>query len=138
MLFISHSTKDKAEALKLHALLLERGYDPKQLFLDSDEQSGIGAGEKWKQVLYEQLKDCHVLIVLCSPNWKASQWCFAEFVYADMNGKEIFPAVIADGDIGSIASEHQSVFVAERWQDEPFGVGRAVCQSWKNTRFQER
>ncbi len=113
MLFISHSTKDKAEALKLHALLLKRGYDPKQLFLDSDEQSGIGAGEKWKQVLYERLKDCHVLIVLCSPNWKASQWCFAEFVYADMNGKEIFPAVIADGDIGSIASEHQSVFVTK-------------------------
>ncbi len=82
MLFISHSTRDKAEALNLHALLLERGDDPKQLFLDSDEQSGIGAGEKWKQVLYGRLKECHLLIVLCSPNWKASQWCFAEFVYA--------------------------------------------------------
>jgi WD40 repeat protein len=113
MLFISHSTRDKTEALKLHTLLLEQGYDPQQLFLDSDEQSGIGAGEKWKQVLYERLKDCHVLIVLCSPNWKASQWCFAEFVYADMNGKEIFPVVIADGDIGSIASEHQAVFVTK-------------------------
>jgi hypothetical protein len=44
MLFISHSSKDKAEANKLHALLLGKGYDPAQLFLDSDERSGIEAG----------------------------------------------------------------------------------------------
>jgi hypothetical protein len=51
--------------------------------------------------------------VLCSPNWKASQWCFSEYVYAKMSGKEIFPIVIADGDIGSVASGHQAVFVAK-------------------------
>ncbi len=56
--------------------------DPAQLFLDSDEQSGIAAGTKWEQVLYERLKDCRALVVLCTPNWKASQWCFAELVYA--------------------------------------------------------
>jgi hypothetical protein len=112
MLFISHSSKDKAEANKLHALLLGKGYDPAQLFLDSDERSGIEAGAQWEQVLYQRLKDCQALLVLCSPNWKASQWCFAEYVYAKMSGKEIFPIVIADGDIGSVASEYQAVFVA--------------------------
>ena len=30
------------------------------------------------------------------------------------------------------------VAVAERWEDEPLGVRRAVLQPWKNTRFQER
>ncbi|HQZ64017.1 MAG TPA: TIR domain-containing protein [Planctomycetaceae bacterium] len=113
MLFLSHSTKDKPAALDIQQRLLSRGYDPAQLFLDSDEQSGIEAGTKWKQVLYERLKDCRALVVLCSPNWKASQWCFAEFVHADMSGKEIFPVVIADGDIGGIASEHQAVFVTK-------------------------
>ena len=73
MLFLSHSTKDKAAAVEMQQRLLSRGYDPAQLFLDSDEQSGIAAGTKWEQVLYERLKDCPALVVLCSPNWKASQ-----------------------------------------------------------------
>ena len=109
MLFLSHSTKDKAAAGEMQQRLLSRGYDPAQLFLDSDEQSGIAAGTKWEQVLYERLKDCRALVVLYTPNWKASQWCFAELVYAKMSGKEIFPVVLADGDLGGIASEHQAV-----------------------------
>jgi len=112
MLFISHSSKDRTEANKLHGLLLGKGYAPMQLFLDSDEQSGIEAGTQWEQVLYERLKTCQALVVLCSPHWKASQWCFAELVYAKMSGKEIFPVVITDGDIGSVVSKHQAIFVA--------------------------
>ena len=63
MLFLSHSTKDKAAAVETQQRLLSRGYDPAQLFLDSDEQSGIAAGTQWEQVLYERLKDCRALVV---------------------------------------------------------------------------
>ena len=112
MLFISHSSKDKAEAEKLYALLVDRGYDPGQIFLDSDDQSGIEAGAKWEQALYERLKSCLALVVLCSPHWKASQWCFAELIYARMSGKQIFPVVIAGDDFGSLLGDHQAVFVA--------------------------
>ena len=94
MLFISHKTDDKAHALRLRDRLLGRGYEPGQLFLDSDPKSGIRAGAKWEKELYERLKDCRALIVLCSPRWRASQWCFAELVYARMSGKEIFPVVV--------------------------------------------
>ena len=41
MIFISHSTKDKLLARELHAWLLEKEYDPVQIFLDSDADSGI-------------------------------------------------------------------------------------------------
>ena len=112
-LFLSHSTKGKPATLDIQQRLLNRGYDPAQLFLDSDEQSGIAAGTKWEQVLYERLKDCQALVVLYTPNWKASQWCCAELVYAKMSGKEIFPVVITDGDLGGIVSEHQAVFVTK-------------------------
>ena len=44
MLFISHKTDDKAHALRLRDRLLGRGYEPGQLFLDSDPKSGIRAG----------------------------------------------------------------------------------------------
>ena len=110
MHFISHSSLDKAAALDLRDRLLARGYDAQQLFLDSDEDSGIAAGAKWEQVLYERLKDCRALVVLCSPHWQQSKWCFAELVYAKMAGKEVFPVVLADCDL-SVASEHQAVFV---------------------------
>jgi WD40 repeat protein len=110
MHFISHSTLDKTSAVDLRDRLLARGYDSQQIFLDSDEDSGIAAGRKWEQVLYERLKDCRALIVLCSPHWQQSKWCFAELVYAKMAGKEVFPVVLADCDL-SIASEHQAVFV---------------------------
>jgi len=113
MLFFSHSTKDKPAALDIQQRLLSRGYDTAQLFLNSDKQSGIEAGTKWRKVLYERLKDCRALVVLHTPNWKASQWCFAELVYAKMSGKEIFPVVLADGDLGGLASEHQAVFVTK-------------------------
>ena len=46
-LFLSHSTKGKPATLDIQQRLLNRGYDPAQLFLDSDEQSGIAAGTKW-------------------------------------------------------------------------------------------
>ena len=110
MHFISHSSLDKTAALDLRDRLLARGYDAQQIFLDSDEDSGIAAGRKWEQVLYERLKDCRAMIVLCSPHWQKSKWCFAELVYAKMAGKEVFPVVLADCDL-SVASEHQAVFV---------------------------
>lgn len=110
MHFISHSSLDKAAALGLRDRLLARGYDAQQIFLDSDEDSGIAAGRKWEQVLYERLKDCRALIVLCTPHWQQSKWCFAELIYAKMAGKEVFPVVLADCDL-SVASDHQAVFV---------------------------
>lgn len=110
MYFISHSSLDNAAALDVRDRLLARGYDAQQIFLDSDEDSGIAAGRKWEQMLYEQLKDCRALIMLCSPHWQKSKWCFAELVYAKMAGKEVFPIVLADCDL-SVASEHQAVFV---------------------------
>lgn len=111
MLFISHSAKDKAEALDIQRRLLERGYDAAQLFLDSDAESGIPAGSKWEQVLYARLKGCRALIVLCSENWQQSKWCFAELVYAKAMGKEVFPVLLEACDIGGVAGEHQGVLV---------------------------
>ena len=69
MLFISHSTKDKDAALDLQVRLRDRGYACEQHFLDSDQRSGIKFGEKWEKVIYDNLRNCRALIVLCSPNW---------------------------------------------------------------------
>jgi WD40 repeat protein len=111
LIFISHSSKDKAAALDVQRRLLGYGYDESQLFLDSDAETGIPAGSKWEQVLYRRLKDCRALIVLCSPKWQESRWCFAELVYAKAMGKEIFPVLLEECAIEQVAAEHQAVFV---------------------------
>jgi general stress protein YciG len=111
MIFISHSSKDKAAALDVQQRLLGFGYDTSQLFLDSDAQVGISAGSKWEQVLYSRLKDCRALIVLCSANWQESKWCFAELVYAKAMGKEIFPVLLQECSISQVVAEHQAVYV---------------------------
>jgi WD40 repeat protein len=111
MIFISHSSKDKAAALNIQQRLLGYGYDASQLFLDSDAKTGIPAGSKWEQVLYAHLKDCRALIVLCSANWQESRWCFAELVFAKAMGKEIFPVLLQECSIDHVGEEHQAVFV---------------------------
>ena len=111
MIFISHSSKDKAAALDIQQRLFGYGYDTSQLFLDSDAETGIPAGSKWEQVLYARLKDCRALIVLCSADWQASRWCFAELVFAKAMGKEIFPVLLQECSIDQVAAEHQAVSV---------------------------
>jgi len=111
MIFISHSSKDKAAALDIQQRLLGYGYDASQLFLDSDAETGIPAGSKWEQVLYARLKDGRALIVLCTANWEKSKWCFAELIFAKAMGKEIFPVLLEECSIDQVAAEHQAVFV---------------------------
>ena len=111
MIFISHSSKDKAAALNVQQRLFGHGYDASQLFLDSDAKAGIPAGSKWEKVLYAHLKDCRALIVLCSANWQESKWCFAELVFAKAMGKEIFPVLLQECSIDQVAAELQAVHV---------------------------
>jgi WD40 repeat protein len=117
MIFISHSSKDKEAALTLRQKLLDHGYGTKQLFLDSDAESGIPAGSKWEQELYAHLKDCQALLVVCSANLQNSKWCFAELVFAKAMGKAIFPILIEDCIIDQVVGEHQSVFVHKDGED---------------------
>ena len=111
MIFISHSSKDTAAALDVRQRLLRHGYEASQLFLDCDAEVGIRAGSKWEQVLYERLKDCRALIALCSANWQESKWCFAEFIFAKVMGKEIFPVLLQKCSIDVVVTEHQAVFI---------------------------
>lgn len=110
MLFISYSSSDKKHALDLQRRLRSVGYVCNQHFLDSDERSGIKLGERWERVLYDNLRECQALLVLCSPNWLQSKWCFAELASAKMSGKQVFPLVLADCDRSSL-SEYQAVFI---------------------------
>lgn len=112
MLFISHRTADKKAALDLLERAKRRGYDERQLFLDSDPQSGIQPGDPWEQTLYSSLAKSRAMIVLCSSQWLTSHWCFVELGYAKAAAMAIFPLLIEDCDIGSSLNSRQAIDLA--------------------------
>ena len=91
-IFISHSSLDKGTATEIKAWLGSLGFD--NAFLDIDEAAGIQVGEAWEARLYEELAACSAVVLLVTPHWLASKWCFAEFVQARATGKSIFPIIL--------------------------------------------
>jgi len=106
-IFVSHSAKDNAEADAMGAWLEGQGH--KSYFIDYDEQSGIGAGSKWEQVLYQRLRQCQAVVALVSPNWIESKWCFAEMIQAREKGKPIFPVKLEPCELPEILSGIQGI-----------------------------
>ncbi|UOG92482.1 MAG: toll/interleukin-1 receptor domain-containing protein [Candidatus Thiothrix sulfatifontis] len=104
-IFISHSSKDKAEALQIMHWLKSQGFE--SLFLDSDARHGIAAGSEWEKVLYREIQRSHALICLLSDHWLASQWCGFEFMQARALGKTIFPLRIQPGLQTTVAADLQ-------------------------------
>lgn len=96
--FLSHSSRDNEAALRLKSWLDEQGLTP--AFLDFDRSDGIPPGANWEKTLYRNIRDCQALLILQSPNWSASRWCFAEFIQARVLGKPIFQVV--DSDAGAV------------------------------------
>ena len=92
--FLSHSSRDNAAAAELKAWLDGQGFAP--AFLDFDKHSGIPPGADWERQLYAQIQRCQALLILQTPNWSASRWCFAEFTQARALGKPIFQVVQSD------------------------------------------
>jgi WD40 repeat protein len=89
-IFISHRSIDADVAADLKSWLASQGH--KNLFLDFDPVDGIPAGADWEQTIYRKLRQSQALLVVLTPGWLASRYCFAEFALAREQGKAIFVA----------------------------------------------
>jgi WD40 repeat protein len=118
-LFISHSSKDNSTAKHICAKLFEAGHQ--SIFLDFDPDVGIQAGVSWERTLYTKLRSCRAVIALCSDNYIASQWCFAEVALARMEGKQVFVLQIdpwsATTHLPSILTEDQCIDLSSDPED---------------------
>ncbi|WP_288928467.1 toll/interleukin-1 receptor domain-containing protein, partial [uncultured Maritimibacter sp.] len=90
-IFISHSSKDAAAARRLKEWLSAQGFD--SVFLDIDKEAGIQPGAMWERTLYRKVERCQAMLLVVTPDWLASQWCFAEYAQARALGKAIFPLI---------------------------------------------
>lgn len=91
--FISHSSRDGDAADRIKDWLLGQGFETP--FLDFDKHAGIPPGAQWEQVLYREIDACDAVVIVQTPNWLESKWCFAEFTQARALGKPIFPVIHA-------------------------------------------
>jgi WD40 repeat protein/energy-coupling factor transporter ATP-binding protein EcfA2 len=95
LLFISHSSFDRAAALEVKERLAAAGFAA--LFLDFDPAYGIPAGRDWQPELYAQLRKADGVIFLASAASVASQWCITEVGLAQSLGKPVLPLRLEAG-----------------------------------------
>src|SRR5262245_34123313 len=91
-IFLSHSSSNNAAALALANWLETHGWS--DYFLDIDKNCGIAPGERWMAALAAAVDRCEAVIILVSPAWQASKYCFAEFFEAKKLGKRIFGVIV--------------------------------------------
>ena len=103
VLFISHSTKNNDEAVKVRDWLRAKGWA--DVFLDLDPDQGLAPGQHWQEELQRAGANCSAVLVLISPDWTASQWCQTEFLVAVQLHKRIIPVMVAPTPIDQIRSD---------------------------------
>jgi hypothetical protein len=106
-IFISHSSRDNGVADKIKAWLASFGFE--RVFLDFDKDTGLDAGDDWAKRLYAELSRCHAVILVLTPNWLASKWCFAELTQASALGKVLLPVICAPLSEHKVLPEVQAV-----------------------------
>jgi tetratricopeptide (TPR) repeat protein len=114
-IFISHSSRDELRTQELKDWLAAEGYE--RVFLDFDKETGLPVGADWERRLYEEIARCHLVLLLLTPNWLDSKWCFAEFTQARALGKIIFPILLSPLGEKRVAPEIQGIDLKE-WNAE--------------------
>ena len=111
LVFLSHSSRDNDAAVKIKKYLDTISIG--SVFLDFDKDTGIGAGEDWEKRLYKEIDRAIAVVLLLTPAWLESKWCFAEFTQARALGKSVFPVIVSPIGERFFASDIQSVDIVK-------------------------
>ena len=111
-IFISHSSRDDEAAARMKAWLASQGFAT--TFLDFDKTAGIAPGADWEKTLYREVEQSQAVIIIQTPNWLASKWCFAEFTQARALGKAIFLVIETPTGDAQISRRHPDTQSAQR------------------------
>lgn len=106
-IFISHSSRDNEAARSLKEYL--EGHGHRSVFLDFDPADGIPAGRDWERELYQRVRTCQAMVVICSKDSMASRWCFMEITHARALGKLLLALKIDDCTLDAVLTDRQAV-----------------------------
>src|SRR6478672_13345061 len=107
-LFLSHASRDNAEAVAARDWLAAEGWN--DVFLDLDPEHGIKAGERWERALNEAASRCEAVLFLVSRAWLASRWCLKEFNLARKLNKRLFGIVIEPMSVEEVPEDLTSTW----------------------------
>ena len=96
-IFLSHAGVDGRKAAALKQWLSSQ--DPslrRQIFLDTDRETGMVGGEEWETTIRRNLASAQGLLCLLSKRWEASRECYWEYQDAVSKGKTIYLARLED------------------------------------------
>ena len=93
-IFLSHSSKNNAEALALRDWLASQGWH--DVFLDIDPERGLVAADRWRSALNAAVGRCRAVIFLLSPEWRASEHCISELDLASDKGAACIGVMIKE------------------------------------------
>jgi WD40 repeat protein len=85
-IFLSYSSADVADAIRLQELLEARRY---VVFRDKDAGEGIPAGTKWASELFLNLDRADIVVFLASATSLKSPWCHTELAVAVARSKYV-------------------------------------------------
>lgn len=106
-IFISHSSRDNGVAKVLKEHLQAHGH--RSLFLDFDPADGIPVGRDWERELYQRIRSCQAMIVICSRDSMDSRWCFMEITHARALGKPLLALKVDDCELDGVLADRQAV-----------------------------
>lgn len=87
-IFLSHSTSDPDETRKWESWLSSAELEH-SVFVDWK----IDTGKDWEKEIYREIEKAHAVVLLVTPDWHTSNWCFTEFRLARSLEKTIFPII---------------------------------------------
>jgi hypothetical protein len=99
VIFISHSSHDDTQAVRIRDWLEDHGW--RESFLDRDPARGIAPGQRWQEELKRAGERCAAVLVVISPAWVDSKWCQVEALVASQLGKHIFGVIVAPTPIAA-------------------------------------
>jgi hypothetical protein len=115
-IFLSHSSRDNAIVDQIKGWLARLGFE--QVFVDFEN---LKVGENWEKRLYAEIARCHAVLLVITPHWIASKWCFAELTTSRAIGKIILPVICAPVGDDRVLAEIQAADLVD-WN--PDGLKR--------------
>lgn len=92
-IFVSHSSADKAEANAL-ALALRQAFSDRIRTFNTSSGTAIQAGDKWRQVILDAIRDASMVILWCTPAAANSKEVAFEIGAAFAYGRRIIPCAV--------------------------------------------
>ena len=87
--YVSSSDKDLDASSRIKDWLRFQDYEPVEL----SEEANKGNLSQWHREIAQSLEYCDLVILVLTPEWIESKWCFAEFTNAYSKGKNILAVI---------------------------------------------